>query len=119
MFLSQRKTTDEHMNPASTQQDKSLAQSTWSFENVLTQRMWVPGESTVFVRIVIYSFLGFWDLVADVSELTIGSIFIGRWMKYVSGRIVGGIYIWLGLELGSGRANRNRCASAGRLMVSR
>ena len=29
-------------------------------------------------------------------------------MKYVSGRIVGGIYIWLGLERGSGRANRNR-----------
>ena len=28
-------------------------------------------------------------------------------MKYVSGRIVRGIYIWLGLERGSGRANRN------------
>ena len=27
-------------------------------------------------------------------------------MKYVSGRIVCGIYIWLGLERGSGRANR-------------
>ena len=35
---------------------------------------------------VIYSFLGnspaSWVLIADVSELTIGSIFIGRWMKY-------------------------------------
>ena len=30
-------------------------------------------------------------------------------MKYVSGRIVRGIYIWLGLERGSGRANRKRC----------
>ena len=27
-------------------------------------------------------------------------------MKYVSGRIVRGKYIWLGLERGSGRANR-------------
>jgi len=38
-------------------------------------------------------------------------------MKYVSGRIVRGIYIWLGLELGSGRANRKWCARAGRLEV--
>ena len=38
---------------------------------------------------------------------------------YVSGRIVGGIYIWLGLERGSGRANWNWCARAGRLVVSR
>jgi len=34
--------------------------------------------------------------IADISELTIGSIFIGRSMKYVSGRIVWGIYTWLG-----------------------
>ena len=33
-------------------------------------------------------------------------------MKYVSGRIVRGIYIWLGLERGSGRANRKWCALA-------
>ena len=26
---------------------------------------------------------GVWVLIADVSELTVGSIFIGRWMKYV------------------------------------
>ena len=38
-------------------------------------------------------------------------------MKYVSGRIVCGIYIWLGLERGSGRANRKWCARAGRLEV--
>ena len=38
-------------------------------------------------------------------------------MKYVSGRIVRGIYIWLGLERGSGRANRKWCARAGRLEV--
>jgi len=38
-------------------------------------------------------------------------------MKYVSGRIVRGIYIWLGLERGSGRANRKWCAHAGRLVV--
>jgi len=37
-----------------------------------------------------------WVLIADVSELTVGSIFIGRWMKYVSGRIVWGVYTWLG-----------------------
>jgi len=30
-------------------------------------------------------FPGVWVLTADVSELTNGSIFIGRWMKYVSG----------------------------------
>ena len=58
-------------------------------------------------------------LIDDVSELTIGSIFIGRWMKYVSGRIVRGIYIWLGLERGSGRANRKWCARAVQLVVSR
>jgi len=38
-------------------------------------------------------------------------------MKYVSGRIVRGIYIWLGLEQGSGRANRKLCARAGRVEV--
>ena len=38
-------------------------------------------------------------------------------MKYVSGRIVRGIYIWLGLERGSGRANRKWCARAERLVV--
>ena len=38
-------------------------------------------------------------------------------MKYVSGRIVRGIYTWLGLERGSGRANRKWCARAGRLVV--
>ena len=38
-------------------------------------------------------------------------------MKYVSGRIVRGIYTWLGLERGSGRANRKWCARAGRLAV--
>jgi len=38
-------------------------------------------------------------------------------MKYVSGRIVHGIYIWLGLERGSCRANRKWCARAGRLEV--
>jgi len=38
-------------------------------------------------------------------------------MKYVSGRIVRGIYIWLGLERGSGRANRKWCAHAGRVVV--
>jgi len=36
-------------------------------------------------------------------------------MKYVSGRIVRGIYTWLGLERGSGRANRKWCAHAGQL----
>jgi len=38
-----------------------------------------------------------WFLIADVSELTVGSIFIGRWMKYVyvSGWIVWSIYTWL------------------------
>ena len=34
-------------------------------------------------------------------------------MKYVSGRIVCGIYIWLGLERGSGRANRKKVCSCG------
>ena len=29
-------------------------------------------------------FPGVWVLIADVSELTIGFIFIGRWMKYTS-----------------------------------
>ena len=38
-------------------------------------------------------------------------------MKYVSVRIVRGIYIWLGLELGNGRANRNWCAHEWRLDV--
>ena len=38
-------------------------------------------------------------------------------MKYVSGRIVRGIYIWLGLERGSCRANRKWCARAGLLEV--
>jgi len=38
-------------------------------------------------------------------------------MKYVSGRIVRGIYTWLGLERGSGRANRKWCDRAGRLVV--
>ena len=38
-------------------------------------------------------------------------------MKYVSGRIVRGIYTWLGLEWGSGRANRKWFAHAGRLVV--
>ena len=38
-------------------------------------------------------------------------------MKYVSVRIVRGIYMWLGLELGSGRANRKWCARAWRLDV--
>jgi len=38
-------------------------------------------------------------------------------MKYVSGRIVHGIYTWLGLERGSGRANRKWCAHAGQLVV--
>ena len=38
-------------------------------------------------------------------------------MKYGSGRIVRGIYTWLGLERGSGRASRKWCASAGRLVV--
>ena len=38
-------------------------------------------------------------------------------MKYFSGRIVRGIYIWLGLERGSGRANRKLCACAGQLVV--
>jgi len=38
-------------------------------------------------------------------------------MKYVSGRIVRGIYTWLGLERGGGRANRKWCARAGRLAV--
>jgi len=36
-------------------------------------------------------FPGVWVLIADVSELTVGSIFIGRWMKYVSGWILWGI----------------------------
>jgi len=49
---------------------------------------------------VICSFLGnspaSWVLIADVSELTVVSIFIGRWMNYVSGWIVWGIYTWLG-----------------------
>jgi len=40
-------------------------------------------------------------------------------MKYVSGRIVRGIYIWLGLEWGSGRANRKWCARAGRVEVQK
>ena len=35
---------------------------------------------------------GVWILIADVSELNVSSIFIGRWMKYVSGWIVWGIY---------------------------
>ena len=38
------------------------------------------------VGVVICSFLGnspgVWVLTADVSELTVGSIFIGRWMNY-------------------------------------
>ena len=38
-------------------------------------------------------------------------------MKYVSGRIVRGIYTWLGLERVSGRGNRKWCARAGRLVV--
>ena len=35
----------------------------------------------------------------------------------ISVRIVRGIYIWLGLELGSGRSNRTWRARAGRLVV--
>ena len=38
-------------------------------------------------------------------------------MKYVSVRIVRGIYVWLSLERGCGRANRKWCARAGRLEV--
>ena len=38
-------------------------------------------------------------------------------MKYVGGRIVHGIYTWLGLERGSGRANRKWCSRAERLEV--
>ena len=40
-------------------------------------------------------------------------------MKYVSGRIVRGKYIWLGLERESGRANRKWCARAGQVDVQR
>jgi len=51
------------------------------------------------MSLVICFFLGnspvSWVLIADVSELTVGSNFIGRWMKYVSGWIVWGIYTWL------------------------
>jgi len=38
-------------------------------------------------------------------------------MKYVSGRIVRGIYTWLDWSGESGRANRKCCARAGRLAV--
>ena len=37
---------------------------------------------------------------------------------YVSGRIVRGKYIWLGLEWGSGRANRKWCARAVQLGIT-
>jgi hypothetical protein len=39
-------------------------------------------------------FPGAWVLIADVSEPSIGSIFIGRSMQYDSGWDVWGIYTW-------------------------
>ena len=40
-------------------------------------------------------------------------------MKYVSGRIVRGIYIWLGLERGSGLLTTNRPARAHHFLLAR
>ena len=57
-----------------------------------------------------------WVLIADVSELTVGSIFISRWMKYVSGWIVWGIYTWLGWSEEVAEPRRKECARTGTLL---
>ena len=64
-------------------------------------------------------FPGVWGLKADVSEPSIGSIFLGRWRKNNSGWDVS-VYLYSeGMWQGSGRTNRKRVTGRGGWMHNR